>query len=113
VTFLFDENLSWRLVKRVSDMYPGCVHINELGLERGADSAIWKRAGELALAIVSKDDDFRQRAMVFGSPPKTVWLRLGNASTRQIETVLRDREGDVRAFLGDTEESILILQGPK
>jgi len=62
------------------------------------------------LAIVSKDDDFQQRALVFGAPPKTIWLKLGNASTDIIEQRLRDRVGDVRNFLADPDESTLILQ---
>lgn len=111
MTFLLDENLSWRLVKRLADIYPGCAHVNEMSLERGADETIWKRAAASALAIVSKDDDFRQRAMVFGAPPKTIWLRLGNASTARIEHVLRSREIEIRVFLADGDQAILILHG--
>lgn len=111
MTFLFDENLSWRLVKRLADLYPACAHVNELGLERGADEAIWKRAAAEGFVIVSKDDDFRQRAMVYGAPPKTIWLRLGNASTAEIENVLRARAADIRTFTIDTNEAMLILHG--
>lgn len=110
MSLLFDENLSWRLVKRLADVYPGSRHVNQLALERGSDELIWQKATDEGLAIVSKDDDFRQRAMVFGAPPKTVWLRLGNASTGEIEAVLRHRHGDIRAFLANDQESMLVLQ---
>ncbi|MDP3739652.1 MAG: DUF5615 family PIN-like protein [Hyphomonadaceae bacterium] len=107
---MFDENLSWRLVKRLSDIYPTSQHVKDVGLERGADDRVWETAKSLGLAIVSKDDDFRQRALLFGAPPKTIWVRLGNCSTDEIELQLRFQADTVRAFLSDAEESMLILQ---
>ncbi|MEK7263907.1 MAG: DUF5615 family PIN-like protein [Bacteroidota bacterium] len=29
---LFDANLSWRLVKTISDVFPHCVHVEQIGL---------------------------------------------------------------------------------
>ena len=110
MSLLFDENLSWRLVKRLADIYPGSQHVKELGLERGADDRVWETAKSLGLAIVSKDDDFRQRSLLFGAPPKAVWVRLGNCSTDEVELQLRFQSDLVRAFLSGAEESMLILQ---
>lgn len=112
MSLLFDQNLSWRLVRQLADIYPGSAHIRTLGLEHEPDDRIWARARADGLAIVSKDDDFRQRALVFGAPPKTIWVRLGNCSTAVVEDVLRRRLAEVRQFLAAAEESILILQGP-
>ena len=110
MTLLFDQNLSWRLINRLADIYPNSRHVRDFQLERGSDEAIWQRAVVEGLAIVSKDDDFRQRALVFGAPPKTIWLKLGNASTDVIEQGLRDRAGDIRNFLAHPTESMLILR---
>ena len=41
---LFDENLSPRLVERLTDLYPDCVHVGEVGLERAPDEAVWNYA---------------------------------------------------------------------
>jgi predicted nuclease of predicted toxin-antitoxin system len=110
VRLLFDENLSWRLVKRVDDIFPGSQHVNQLGLMHAGDERIWERAKTDDFAIVSKDDDFRQRAMLYGAPPKTIWLRLGNTSTDGIELALRRHVDSVREFMATTEESLLILR---
>lgn len=65
MSLLFDQNLSPRLVSILSDIFPGSVHVREIGLERAEDSAVWAHAAQHGFAIVSKDPDFHQR-----SPPK-------------------------------------------
>ncbi len=61
------------------------------------------------LAIVSKDEDFRDLSVRLGSPPKFIWLRVGNGPTRDIEDLLRQRHADVMAFLSDLAQSMLEL----
>jgi predicted nuclease of predicted toxin-antitoxin system len=51
---------------------------------------------------VSKDTDFRERSYVEGSPPKVVWLDVGNAGTDAIEELLR-------RFAAVEESSVLML----
>ena len=80
-----DQNLSRRLVGRLSNEYPGSGHVTEVGLDIASDRAIWEYAGERDYVIVSKDTDFRQLAFLYGPPPKVVWLRVGNVSTSVIE----------------------------
>ncbi len=53
-----------------------------------ADTVIWNYARENGYTIVSKDNDFRQRAFLDGPPPKVVWLSVGNAGTDRIATVI-------------------------
>lgn len=110
MSLLFDENLSWRLSKLLTDTYPNSQHVNSLGLERAPDDKIWERAKTLGLAIVSKDDDFRQRALVYGAPPKIIWVRLGNSSTDEIEHELRVQADAVKTFLANADKSVLVLQ---
>ena len=76
--------------------YPDSRHVVELGLDTATDRAIWDYAGEHGFVLVSKDSDFRQLAFLLGPPPKTIWVRAGNASTRDILSVLREH-GDVIA----------------
>jgi predicted nuclease of predicted toxin-antitoxin system len=61
------------------------------------------------ICIVSKDDDFHQRSFVFGHPPKVVWVRLGNCSTRLIESVPRRRAGELLEFDADPGAAFLVL----
>lgn len=48
--------------------------------------------------IVSKDADFRQRSFLYGHPPKVIWIRLGNCSTREIANLLRERLAEIDRF---------------
>ncbi len=79
---LFDENLSDRLVDRLADLFPGSRHVKELGLEQRDDLVVWQHARDHGFVIVTKDGDFHQLSFLLGSPPKVVWLRLGNCTTK-------------------------------
>jgi predicted nuclease of predicted toxin-antitoxin system len=78
-------------------------------MDQADDIAIWQYAAANGLVIVSKDSDFYQRSLLFGSPPKVVWLRVGNCSTRQVADLLRSRVADVEAFVDDDSSTFLAL----
>jgi predicted nuclease of predicted toxin-antitoxin system len=59
--------------------------------------------------IVSKDADFFQRAVLYGPPPKVVWLGIGNGPTRIAEAVLRRYVDAVEAFGVDERSAWLRL----
>jgi predicted nuclease of predicted toxin-antitoxin system len=109
VKLLFDQNLSPWLCRRLADRFPDSVHVREIGLRDAEDAVIWDYAAEHGFAIVTKDADFRQRSFVLGHPPKIVWLRLGNCSTKAIEELMRDRATQIEEFLADEEKSFLCL----
>jgi len=73
---LLDQNLSPRLPQLLFDLFPGSVHVRDVGLRDAAD-AIWQYAKAHAFVVVSKDSDFQQRSLLLGAPPKFIWLRLG------------------------------------
>ncbi|HEY5054550.1 MAG TPA: DUF5615 family PIN-like protein [Acidobacteriaceae bacterium] len=106
---LFDENLSPRLVQSLNDIYPESQHVNDLGFGNAEDSAVWDHAKVHGFAIVSKDSDFAERSVLEAQPPKIIWIRLGNCSTGDVETVLRSERESVEAFLGGHEEMCLLL----
>ena len=57
-------------------------------------------------AIVSKDSDFAERSVLESSPPKIVWIRLGNCSTAEVESLLRSAHETVRVFIEEDEERL-------
>jgi predicted nuclease of predicted toxin-antitoxin system len=109
VKLLFDENLSPRLVDLLSDCYPGLCHVRSVGLERADDGVVWDYAAAHGLTIVSKDSDFHQRSLLFGPPPKVVWIQLGNCTTSTLEQVIRRHQSDLGAFEQDPAAVSLIL----
>jgi predicted nuclease of predicted toxin-antitoxin system len=106
---LFDQSLSPRLVGILAGLYPGSIHVRDVGLQSADDEAVWAYAGAHGFVIVSKDSDFRQRSFLFGHPPKVIWIRLGNCSTSEIEAILRGRCNDLFAFELDNRDSFLAL----
>jgi len=48
-------------------------------------------------------------SLVFGNPPKVIWLRLGNCSTLQIENLLRREFNAIELFYEDETLSLLAL----
>ena len=87
---LFDQNLSPKLLTRLQDLYPGSTHVEALGLGSASDQTIWDFAASGDYIIVTKDADFTELSVVRGIPPKVIWIRRGNCSTKDIEQLLRN-----------------------
>lgn len=106
---LLDENLSDRIIHRIVDLYPDSEHVKTLALTNTDDSLIWQFAKANGFVIVSKDSDFHQRSLLYGHPPKFIYLRIGNSPMSKIVQILRDNFDTITQF-GERElESILVL----
>ncbi len=80
-TFLVDENLP----KTIS-FQGNCEILHVADLKRQmSDSEIWQYAKENNCIIITKDTDFYQRVVLYGAPPKIIWIRLGNMRRKQLE----------------------------
>jgi predicted nuclease of predicted toxin-antitoxin system len=110
VKLLLDENVSDRIVCQITDLFPGSSHVKAIGLKQSEDSVVWAWAKQHGFTILSKDTDFYHRAIVFGSPPKFIWLRIGNCPTRLITALLRSRHESIRQFIESETESLLVLE---
>ena len=107
---LFDHNLSPRLVRLLEDVYPGCVHVLTLEMDKASDSEIWEYAKSEGFTIVTKDTDFQQRSFMLGHPPKVVWVRLGNCSVEDAANLLRERYIKIQYFHENPDLSFLALR---
>lgn len=106
---LFDENLSDRLVRILSDVFPDSVHVRNVGLKTSDDPDVWQYAKINDLIIVSKDSDMHQRSFTLGHPPKVIWVKLGNCATKDVERLLRNNIISVKRFYEDKTASFLVL----
>ncbi len=97
------------LMVLLADVYPDSVHVRDLGMASATDDQLWTFAIEHNWAIVSKDSDFLQRGLVYGPPPKAIWIRCGNCSTSTIAGLMRRYQAEVRAFLSDEKAACLVL----
>jgi predicted nuclease of predicted toxin-antitoxin system len=109
VKLLLDENLSDRIIHRIVDLYPNSEHVKTLGLINTDDALIWEYAKTNGFVIVSKDSDFHQRSLLYGHPPKFIYLRIGNCPTSKITQILRDNLDMIVQFESGETESLLVL----
>lgn len=109
MNLLFDQNLSHRLVRLLADVYPDCQHVRNIGLKEAPDTQVWEFARTNNYTIVSKDSDFHQRSLLYGFPPKVVWVKLGNCSTKAVEQILRLHLTETKQFHDDETTTFLIL----
>jgi predicted nuclease of predicted toxin-antitoxin system len=107
---LFDENLSPRLLDTLQADFPDSTHIERLNMRGATDAAIWAYARDHGYTIVSKDNDFRQYAFLYGPPPKVLWLAIGNAGTEAIARLIASRAAEIRKFGADPEQSLFPLE---
>ena len=98
---LLDQNISFRITNKIQDIFPVSKQVRDLGLENSKDSFLWNYAKENDYCIVTFDGDFYDMGIIKGSPPKVIWLRIGNTSTQIIEKVLRDNFELIKTFLTD------------
>ena len=110
---LFDENLSPRLVPAISNLFPGSRHIEECGLLAATDGELWQYALTNGFTIVTKDSDFAEMSRLLGSPPKVIWLRIGNCTTKRAEFVLVNLGSRIQDFLTRGSDHCLILRHPR
>src|SRR5215213_1906793 len=95
---LLDQNLSFKLSRKVAHLYPGTEQVRTLGLASADDREVWRYAAAHGFTLVSLDADFAEMAALLGSPPKVIWLRCGNQPTAIIEKLLRSHIDAITIF---------------
>ena len=73
---LFDQNISFRVIKKISALYPEAKQIKDLGLENATDLTNLK-----------------------GFPPKIIWLRIENTKTESIVNVFNKKHELIIDFI--------------
>ena len=106
---LLDQKLSPTLVNALADLYPDSAHVQLVGLDRASDAEVWSFAKEKGHTIVSKDSDFNERVMLYGAPPKVLWIRRGNCDTKRIEMILRRAHPEALKLQASESEGLLEL----
>lgn len=107
---LFDENLSYRLVRLLADVFPDSEQVRRLGLLQKTDTIIWSYARQHGFVITSQDEDFADLSALRGAPPYVLLLRTGNLSTNELADFLRRNAAKIEeAFAPGNEVQCLTL----
>ena len=101
---LFDANISFRIVKKLKNDFPNCLHISKSGLNSPiSDRTIWNFAKMTDFIIVTHDEDFYELSNLYGTPPKVIGLRFGTLPTNIVVQKLLTYKTDIENLsLDDT-----------
>ena len=73
------------------------------------DRVVWEYAHQHDCMIVTKDADFSEFSLLLGFPPKVIWIRRGNCSTKEIEALLRESYDVIIELSSHIDVGILTL----
>jgi predicted nuclease of predicted toxin-antitoxin system len=104
---LFDQNISHRLISLIQDILPEARQVRQIGLENSSDKQIWEYAKEHNFTIVTFDGDFYDFSLVWGHPPKIIWIRTYNQTTKNVEEILRKHMNTLMDFQNDEDLACL------
>lgn len=109
MNLLFDQNISPKIIKHLSELFQGALHIRNVGLEDAADTLIFEFAKKNNLALVTFDSDFVDLNVIRGIPPKIIWMKTGNLTTKSVAALLNKNSNLIKMFLDSdqTEQEIL------
>ena len=100
---LFDQNISFRVAKKLQNYFPGCMHVSDCKLHNTEDSDIWEYARINAFAIVTFDSDFYDISIINGHPPKIIWIRTGNLKTNEVVQLLAGNQKTITDFIEESD----------
>jgi predicted nuclease of predicted toxin-antitoxin system len=108
---LFDQNLSYRLVAKIFEVFPDSAHVEALNLDRATDFEVWQYAKENGFIIVTKDSDFNDLSTYNGFPPYIIWLRMGNSSVEKSAEVLLGYAERIKTMILSNQTGIVEVIG--
>jgi predicted nuclease of predicted toxin-antitoxin system len=109
VKLLVDQNLSYKLVGLLCDLFPNSAHVGDVGLRNAGDDEVWKYAATHGYLIVTKDEDFNSRSAVHRLPPKVIWIQTGNCATDRVHVLLRRNFDEITEFEQQGDIGVLAL----
>lgn len=104
---LLDQNLSFRLLETLEPAFPGSTQVRFVGLDQADDLAVWRYARDNGFTIVTKDSDFHEFSLIYGSPPKVIWLKCGNKPKWYVLGLLLNNQASIEALLVDKKSTCL------
>ncbi len=100
---LFDQNISFRVIDKISKNFPEAKQVRELNLENASDLEIWQFAQSNNYTIVTFDADFYDLANLKGHPPKIIWIRAGNTKTDNIAKLFNLKHKHIKDFIDNPD----------
>ncbi|MCL1932483.1 MAG: DUF5615 family PIN-like protein [Candidatus Azobacteroides sp.] len=104
---LFDQNISFRVLRLLPDDFSDCRHVRSVGLNDCNDAKIWQYAKQNGFTIVTFDADFFDISVLRGFPPKIVWFCTGNLTTFEIAERIILNHANIVSFIDNPDQGCL------
>ncbi len=98
---LLDQNISRKILIPLNEKFPNSSQVFLENLHEADDKSIWNFARENGFIIVTKDSDFNELSILYGAPPKIIWLRCGNKNNQYILQSLISNHRLIEEFLSE------------
>lgn len=106
---LFDQNVSYRVVKQLKPNFFDIIGVREVGLLNADDVQIWEYARQYDYTVVTFDKDIPNIGSVRGFPPKIIWLRTGNLTNQAVVDLFLNRADEFANFIANGREGYLLV----
>ncbi len=100
---LFDQNISYKIIAKLSTHFPDSMHVRESKMQESSDREIWEYAKANSFTIVTYDSDFSNLVSILGHPPKVIWIKSGNNSTDFLTSLLVNHADIINEFISSKE----------
>jgi predicted nuclease of predicted toxin-antitoxin system len=110
VKFLVDVNLPPRLCRWLHSRGHDARHLGDLNLLTATDSEIWQRGRVETAVLVSKDNDFYNRALLFGASPQVLHIDVGNCSNNLLLEILTSSWSEIDTALSSGSRLVSVTQ---
>jgi predicted nuclease of predicted toxin-antitoxin system len=104
---LFDQNLSFKLVRKLSELFANSRHVSDLRMSSSSDYDIWEYCKNENYSIITNYSDFIDISNLHGFPPKIIWLRFGNLSTEDLSNKIKENFLSIKHFLENKDNAFL------
>lgn len=107
--FVVDAQLPPVMARWLQEAGHEAGHVEDAGLLTAEDAAIWSHAEKTGAAILTKDEDFADRARAGDEPPVVVWLRIGNCSNAELRAWFEPRLAGIVQMAGEDSRIIEVI----
>ena len=109
---LIDQNISFRLIALIQDVFPNIAHVKTLNLIDNPDFNIFMYARKNSFdAVLTLDEDFYNILLEHNAPPKVIWLRFGNTMTQNLADRIENKKDIIKSFIEDLDfKEIAVLE---
>ena len=106
-----DAQLSPRLARWIEENFGvDCLPVRDFGLRDSEDVAIFQKARDAGVVIMTKDEDFVHLVERNGSPPQIIWVTSGNMPNESFKTLLLKTLQDAISLV-ESGEAVVEIKG--